>query len=353
MIAWCLGSVSLSYFHSNIIQITSLQSTLHCAADNDPYDNHRYEVTLFTGSRRNAGSTAEPSIIITGDNGDSEPRLLQRTSPVSFKRTSQDSYLVTTAYSLGSLQYMRIWHDNTGPDPSWFLSEIIIRDVETGEQYFFLCNSWLACDEGDGLVERLIPVASQEELKDFQYLFMQNSTQGFSDGHLWFSIVLRPAQSRFTHAQRVTCCLCLLLCTMLVNAMFFRVPVAAENNVDVDVGPYQFTWHEVMVGIQSSLIVFPVNLLIVTIFRRIGIRPTKSSKYLSGNSSAKPKKTQNIAISLVDIEMERNRKKAANKNQGGKMIERSRCQCRQCMHKENQRSRNNHSIQRGKAFFEM
>ena len=266
-------------------------------------------MTLFTGSRRNAGSTAEVSIIITGDDGDSEPRLLQRTSSVSFKRTSQDSYLVTTAHSLGSLQYIRVWHDNSGPDPSWFLSEVIIRDVETGEQYFFLCNSWLACDEGDGLVERLIPVASPEELKDFQYLFMQNSTDGFSDGHLWFSIVLRPAQSRFTHAQRVTCCLCLLLCTMLVNAMFFRVPVAAENNVDVDVGPYQFTWHEVMVGIQSSLIVFPINLLIVTIFRRIAVRPTKSFKYLKGNKAKKPKKSPTIAISLGDIDMEKSKKK--------------------------------------------
>ncbi len=298
----------------------NFQVTLHCAADNEPYDNHKYEVTLFTGSRRNAGSTAEVSIIITGDNGDSQPRLLQRTSSVSFKRTSQDTYLVTTAHALGSLQYIRIWHDNSGPDPSWFLSEIIIRDVETGEQYFFLCNSWLACDEGDGLVERLVPVASPEELKDFQYLFMQNSSNGFSDGHLWFSILLRPAQSRFTHAQRVTCCLCVLLCTMLVNAMFYKVPVAAENNVDVDVGPYQFTWHEVMVGIQSSLIVFPINLLIVTIFRRIAARPTKSSKYLSSNSSGKPKKTRGIAISLGDIEMEKSRKKGKNNNQAGKSL---------------------------------
>jgi polycystin 1L2 len=276
-------------------------------------------VTLFTGSRRNAGSTAEVSIIITGDNGDSEPRLLQRTSSVSFKRTSQDSYLVTTAHSLGSLQYIRVWHDNSGPDPSWFLSEVIIRDVETAEQYFFLCNSWLACDEGDGLVERLIPVASPEELKDFQYLFMQNSTDGFSDGHLWFSIVLRPAQSRFTHAQRVTCCLCLLLCTMLVNAMFFKVPVDAENNVDVDVGPYQFTWHEVMVGIQSSLIVFPINLLIVTIFRRIAVRPTRSSKYLKTNKiqPRRPKKTHGVAISLGDIDMEKNKKKGKNNDRAG------------------------------------
>lgn len=244
--------------------------------------------------------------------------MLQRTSSVSFKRTSQDSYLVTTANSLGSLQYIRIWHDNSGSDPSWFLSEVIIRDVESGEQYFFLCNSWLACDEGDGLVERLIPVAGPEELKDFQYLFMQNTTQGFSDGHLWFSIVLRPTQSRFTHAQRVTCCLCLLLCTMLVNAMFFKVPVAAENNVEVDVGPYQFTWHEIMVGIQSSLIVFPINLLIVSIFRRIAARPSKSSKYLTGSSSTKPRKTPGIAISLGDIEMDKNRKKNQSKNQAGK-----------------------------------
>jgi hypothetical protein len=100
--------------------------------------------------------------------------------------------------------------------------------------------------------------------------------------------------------------------------MFYKVPVAAENNVDVDVGPYQFTWHEVMVGIQSSLIVFPINLLIVTIFRRIAARPTKSSKYLSSNSSGKPKKMRGIAISLGDIEMEKSRKKGKNNNQAGK-----------------------------------
>ena len=279
---------------------------------------------MFTGSRRNAGSTAEVSIIITGDDGESRAHLLQRTSSVSFKRTSQDSYLVTTAYSLGSLQYIRIWHDNTGSDPSWFLSEVIIRDVETGEQYFFLCNSWLACDEGDGLVERLVPVAGLEELKDFQYLFIKNSTQGFTDGHLWFSIILRPAQSRFTHAQRVTCCLCILLCTMLVNAMFYKVPVSAENNVNVDVGPYQFTWHDFMVGIQSSLIVFPINLLILTIFRHIAVRPTKSSEYLTGNSSEKSKKAPGVAISWGDIGMMMKKKKVKSRNQMGKLIENNR-----------------------------
>ena len=102
--------------------------------------------------------------------------------------------------------------------------------------------------------------------------------------------------------------------------MFYKVPVSAENNVDVDVGPYQFTWHEVMIGIQSSLIVFPINLLIVTIFRRIAVRPTKSSKYLTGNGSEKSKKAPGVAISLGDIEMEKNKKKGQNKSKAGTVV---------------------------------
>lgn len=298
---------------------------MHVAADNDPNDIQKYEVIIFTGSRRNAGSTAEVSLIISGDQSDSKPYLLQRTSSLSYKRSSRDSYLVTTSSSLGSLLYIRIWHDNSGSDPSWFLSQVIIRDVETSQEYFFLCNSWLACDEGDGLVERLIPVASPEELKDFQYLFLQNSSQGFSDGHLWFSIILRPAQSRFTHAQRVSCCLCLLLCTMLTNAMFYEVDVAKENNIDVDVGPYEFSWHEIMVGIQSSLIVFPVNLLIVGIFRRVAARPRKSSNTLTNNSppgksldNGTRRKSLKLGPSLRDIELENNRQKLQNINEESK-----------------------------------
>lgn len=54
--------------------------------------------------------------------------------------------------SLGTLTHLRIWHDNTGDNPSWYLSRLQIMDVQTGEQFFFVVDNWLAVEEGDGHV---------------------------------------------------------------------------------------------------------------------------------------------------------------------------------------------------------
>lgn len=40
-------------------------------------------------------------------------------------------------------------------------------------------------------------------------------------------------------------------------------------------GQFEFTWQQFMIGVQSSLIMFPVNILIVSIFRNT--RPRESS----------------------------------------------------------------------------
>ena len=95
--------------------------------------------------------------------------------------------------------------------------------------------------------------------------------------------------------------------------MFFEVGMAKENNVDVDIGPYQFSWHDIMIGIQSSIIVFPINLLIVTLFRRIAPRPRKSAKYAVDGSRRKASKSASVDVSLRDIEV---RKKQAAEARG-------------------------------------
>lgn len=41
-------------------------------------------------------------------------------------------------------------------------------------------------------------------------------------------------------------------------------------------GHIEFTWQQVMIGIQSSIIMFPINLFIVSIFRNT--RPREKSK---------------------------------------------------------------------------
>ena len=121
------------------------------------------------------------------------------------------------------MKYLTIWHDDVGPSPSWFLSRITITNLNTNKQQQCFCNDWLAVDQSDGLISRILPIASDVELRSFENLFLAKATQDLTDGHIWFSIIMRPARSNFSRLQRVACCLSLLLSTMLSNAMFFRV----------------------------------------------------------------------------------------------------------------------------------
>jgi hypothetical protein len=59
--------------------------------------------------------------------------------------------------SLGPLNYLRLWHDNTGQgsSSSWFLKYIIVRDLQTLEKSYFICQRWLAVEKDDGRVSHL------------------------------------------------------------------------------------------------------------------------------------------------------------------------------------------------------
>jgi hypothetical protein len=52
------------------------------------------------------------------------------------------------------LNYIRLWHDNTGggSSSSWFLKYIIVRDLQTLEKSYFICQQWFAVEKGDGRV---------------------------------------------------------------------------------------------------------------------------------------------------------------------------------------------------------
>ena len=99
------------------------------------------------------------------------------------------------------MKYITVWHNDHGDDPSWFLSRIIITRLYDNQQYTFFCNDWLAVDQGDGLIERVLPVASEQEMRAFENLFLAKTASDLTDGHLWFSILSRPPRSNFTRSQ--------------------------------------------------------------------------------------------------------------------------------------------------------
>ena len=70
---------------------------------------------------------------------------------------------------------MKIWHDNTGKGDmaSWFLKYVIVHDLQTKEKFYFICQNWMGVEKRDGLLERQLIVAEEEDKTQIKYSLQQ------------------------------------------------------------------------------------------------------------------------------------------------------------------------------------
>ena len=179
-----------------------------------------------------------------------------------------------------------MWHNNSGPEKSWYLKHVIIHNLQTREKSYFICEKWLAVDKEDCLIERVVPLSLDKEKSQFSYLLSKQTKEKLSDGHLWFSIFARPVQSSFTRLDRLTCCFVLLAISMLMNIMYYGMASSSDSTTGLKIGPVNLTLEQLSVGIITNLIIFPPTLLLVQIFRRIkrkNPRINKLKKLLAEN----------------------------------------------------------------------
>lgn len=127
----------------------------------------------------------------------------------------------------------------------------------------------------------MLTLACNNDITKFKHLFTQSVKKKFTDNHMWFSVFSRPTRSNFTRLQRISCCISVLFCTMIANAMFYKAEPRSVQPL-VKLGPLKFTMAQVFTSIISSLIVIPVNLIIVTLFRKSKL---KTPKILPGHVS--------------------------------------------------------------------
>ena len=144
-----------------------------------------------------------------------------------------------------------------------------MKDLQTGKTWRLVCENWLAVESDDGKVCRILPVANEQELTNFNHVFSKKAIKGLADGHIWFSIVSRPPTSNFTRVQRLSCALCLLCCTMITSAMFYNMGGQGPSPFAVHIGSLVIDLKPFVIGLQSSIIIVPVNVLIVQIFRNL------------------------------------------------------------------------------------
>ncbi|XP_048371286.1 polycystic kidney disease protein 1-like 3 [Sphaerodactylus townsendi] len=234
-------------------------------ADNASSACCRYLVQVFTGYRRGAATSAKVVLTLYGAEGRSEPHLLQHPQAPSFQTGGMDAFLLTTWRPLGTLHSARLWHDNSGASPRWFVRRLVVSDLAAQKKWYFLCNCWLAVDLEEGQVDKVFVAASERELRSFGNLFWTGLVEKLSQEHLWLSVVTCSAWSPFTRVQRLSCCLALLLCSMLINIMFWKGPVEEMHQP----GPFVVTWRDMVVSLQAAVLLMPFHLLIVHIFRLV------------------------------------------------------------------------------------
>jgi polycystin 1L2 len=174
-------------------------------------------------------------------------------------------------YKLGQFYNLQAWYIYACTTFIFTLSISIIRGVTPifpTNRFIFLCERWLAVDDDDGLVERIIPVCGQEHLMSFNKMFSQHAQRNITDNHLWLSIVLRPQRSNFTRVQRLISLTAFLFLTMLTNAMFFKSSEDEEIADEVKIGFMRFSLTNLFTSIQSIAITTPPIVFVILIYRK-------------------------------------------------------------------------------------
>ena len=242
--------------------------------DGGHHGEHNYQISVQTGLWVGSGTTANVGLVMYGEDDYSDGIILNDTTydRKFFARGSVNIFKVSLPTSLGPLFKVRVWHDNSGESPGWFLQDVVVTEVKSRQKWHFIANRWLAVEKADRQVDVEITTSNTKEASRFKNLFYSRASKKLADGHLWISVFARSPQSPFTRTQRFSCCLSVFFLAMVTNAMFYNF--GEEPKDKFQVGPLSMSLSQVKIGIQSALIALPVNILIVTIFRNV--KPRRS-----------------------------------------------------------------------------
>ena len=226
-----------------------------------------YGINIQTGMWKGSGTSACVGIILNGEHGTSGPVILtDHLAPRKFfARGSVNNFTLTLPASLGKLNDIQIWHDNKGSDPAWYLHQVVVADEQTKEEWYFFVNQWLALDSRSGVISLDIKAAIGKELTAFKPLFFARTARSLGNEHIWISVFTKAPHNPFTRCQRLSCCLSFLFSAMVTNAMFYQF--SEEPTDTFKFGPLVMSWTQIKIGLQSSMIAIPINVLIVMMFK--------------------------------------------------------------------------------------
>ena len=177
-----------------------------------------------------------------------------------------------------------------------FLKQVIVRDIQMDETWDFMFNNWLALDRGSRMLKATI--RSQIDItKNLFYNFSLKSMKDLKTDHLWVSVFFCPSENTFTRAQRLSVAMSLLLLTMLTSLMFHGIPTDDPDD-QLKHGTITISLSDIVIGIESGLIMFPINILIMGLFTRLSSKRDIRNLTSSDSSTVQSDKKINTGTCL-------------------------------------------------------
>ena len=143
---------------------TASSHSLDKSSPNRDEENNQWYVKVHTSDLKSdsfEGTDAKVYIALMGTLGESEKIFLNKSNSKGpnkniFEKGQVEEFVVTNAKKIGKLTKIRVGHDGSGFGSAWHLNKVEVIDQTTGATSVFVCNRWLAKDEDDGLIERVL-----------------------------------------------------------------------------------------------------------------------------------------------------------------------------------------------------
>ncbi|XP_076139289.1 lipoxygenase homology domain-containing protein 1-like [Alosa pseudoharengus] len=142
------------YYETYHNQLLNYQSESSDDYEDEYYRKKVYEVVTVTGDVKGAGTDANVFVTLFGEYGVTPKVHLASKNRSAFEKNKTDVFRIKT-HNVGTIQKLRIEHDNTGMNAGWFLDRVVLTDMSRPHlRFFFCCNNWLSREDGDGLIYR-------------------------------------------------------------------------------------------------------------------------------------------------------------------------------------------------------
>ena len=155
--------------------------------DDDEDDDHEEEEAEEEAEE----GGADPSLALvtgaSGSSGGSGEKLLD--APGDEFEAGQTDVFIIESDDLGTIQEMRLWHDNTGFGPGWYVDEVQVLNKITLKEWIFPVFQWFHTAEDDGEIDRTFTHDGEGniiQLVQYRITTVTGDRKGAgTDAHVW------------------------------------------------------------------------------------------------------------------------------------------------------------------------